>query len=163
MKLQIVSEDNLIIKDNEPIFITHTDISWIPSDVWAVEWDSEKNGGEGIIEYREPAKGNDHITSLGIYSQAITDHAAEKLAQANAYETSRNHLEEVRRWRRALLNDSDWTQNADSPLNSSKKSEWAVYRQELRDIPETIASTPSLSAKALADDFSHSGWPTKPS
>ena len=96
-KLTIVAEDNMIILDNQVIRVTHTDISWIPSNVWAVQWDSEKNGGEGMIEYRpEAEKGNDKITSLGIYSQAITDHASEVTAQANAYEASRNHLNEVR-------------------------------------------------------------------
>jgi len=163
-KLTIVAEDNMIILDNEAVKFTHTDISWIPSNVWAVEWDSEKNGGEGMIEYRpEAEKGNDKITSLGIYSQAITDHASEKTAQANAYEASRNHLNEVKNYRNIMLSQSDWTQGSDSPLSSSKKTEWATYRQALRDIPATIAADSGLTAKALADDFTHSSWPTKPS
>lgn len=47
--------------------------------------------------------------------------------------------------RNALLAQSDWTQLQDSPFSSSEKSEWAVYRQALRDItlqptfPEGIA------------------------
>jgi len=159
-KLTIVSEDNMIIVDNEPIVVSHTDISWIPTNVWAVEWDGEK----GIIEYRpEATKGNDKITSLGIYSQAITDHASEKTAQANAAEAARNHLSEVKHYRQMMLQDSDWTQVPDSPLSSSKKTEWATYRQALRDIPATIAADANLTNKALADDLTHSGWPTKPS
>jgi len=163
-KLTIVTEDNMIILNNEAIKFTHTDISWIPSNVWAVQWDSEKNGGEGIIEYRREAeKGQDKITSLGIYSQAITDHATEKTAIANAYEASRNHLDEVKNYRNIMLTQSDWTQGNDSPLSSSKKTEWATYRQSLRDIPATIAADSNLTAKAMADDFTHSSWPTKPS
>lgn len=34
-----------------------------------------------------------------------------------------------------LLRDSDWTQFGDSPLSDSKKTEWATYRQSLRDLP----------------------------
>lgn len=34
-----------------------------------------------------------------------------------------------------LLGESDWTQFGDSPLSDSKKTEWATYRQSLRDLP----------------------------
>ena len=34
-----------------------------------------------------------------------------------------------------LLKESDWTQFGDSPLSDSKKTEWATYRQSLRDLP----------------------------
>jgi hypothetical protein len=43
--------------------------------------------------------------------------------------------------RNALLASSDWTQLPDNPLSSEKQSEWAVYRQALRDIT-TQASYP---------------------
>ena len=68
-----------------------------------------------------------------------------------------------RGYRNILLTQSDWTQGNDSPLSSSKKTEWATYRQALRDIPATIAADSNLTAKALADNHSHSSWPTKPS
>lgn len=42
---------------------------------------------------------------------------------------------EINTQRRQLLADSDWTQLADAPLTTAKKSEWASYRQALRDIP----------------------------
>ena len=62
-----------------------------------------------------------------------------------------------------LLYDSDWTQGADSPFNDSKKSEWATYRQQLRDLPATIAADSNITAKAMMDDINHSAWPTRPS
>ena len=37
--------------------------------------------------------------------------------------------------RNRILRDSDWTQLPDSPLSDEKKSEWATYRQALRDLP----------------------------
>ena len=46
--------------------------------------------------------------------------------------------------RNNLLTLSDWTQMPDVPLNEEKKTAWAVYRQELRDIstqpgfPDTV-------------------------
>ena len=42
--------------------------------------------------------------------------------------------------RTTLLQDCDWTQVTDSPLSTSDKAAWAVYRQALRDLPGTIGS-----------------------
>ncbi len=36
--------------------------------------------------------------------------------------------------RNKLLYQSDWTQLPNSPLTTEKQQEWAVYRQQLRDI-----------------------------
>ena len=43
----------------------------------------------------------------------------------------------MRHWRDILLAQSDWTQLPDSPLTDAKKTEWATYRQALRDFPST--------------------------
>lgn len=56
----------------------------------------------------------------------------------------------VRVNRTNLLKESDWTQGADSPLTDSKKTEWATYRQSLRNIP------------TQSDPYNIT-WPTKPS
>ena len=41
-----------------------------------------------------------------------------------------------RNTRTALLDESDWTQVADTALTTEKKAEWATYRQSLRDLPD---------------------------
>ena len=45
-------------------------------------------------------------------------------------------ISDMRDERNSLLAQSDWTQSADSPLSDSKKTEWATYRQALRDFPD---------------------------
>lgn len=45
------------------------------------------------------------------------------------------YVERMRHWRDILLAQSDWTQLPDSPLTDAKKTEWATYRQALRDFP----------------------------
>lgn len=45
----------------------------------------------------------------------------------------------VRTIRDGLLSRSDWTQLPDSPLTEAKRTQWATYRQALRDILETNA------------------------
>ena len=56
--------------------------------------------------------------------------------------------------RNQLLADSDWTQTADKGgLADSKVTEWATYRQALRDLPTSSGS-----------NWPHNvTWPTKPS
>jgi hypothetical protein len=41
-------------------------------------------------------------------------------------------LERYRNWRAIELQSSDWTQLSDSPATAS---DWATYRQALRDLP----------------------------
>ena len=60
-------------------------------------------------------------------------------------------MEYLRTKRRHELTDCDWTQAVDSPLSDAKKTEWATYRQALRDLPTTTYSA--------IDDIV---WPTKP-
>jgi len=64
-----------------------------------------------------------------------------------------NVLAKLRLKRDVLLYESDWTQMSDSPLTDAKKTEWATYRQSLRDAPVTNASITNI------DD---AVWPTKP-
>jgi ABC-type proline/glycine betaine transport system substrate-binding protein len=52
--------------------------------------------------------------------------------------------------RNALLVSSDWTQYNDSPLGDEAKASWITYRQELRNLPATVA------------DPAESTWPEAP-
>ncbi len=60
------------------------------------------------------------------------------------------NYEDLRTVRNAVLAKCDYTQLSDSPLSDELKTEWATYRQALRDLPE---NTP---------DIKNVTWPTKP-
>jgi len=62
-------------------------------------------------------------------------------------------MTQVRFKRNTKLRASDWTQMADSPLTDAKKTEWADYRQSLRDLPLNQSSPASLEVVV---------WPTEP-
>jgi Phage tail assembly chaperone protein len=47
---------------------------------------------------------------------------------------------DLRSQRNSRLAASDWTQLADTHMSQDKKDAWAAYRQELRDLPETLTS-----------------------
>jgi len=53
----------------------------------------------------------------------------------------------LRELRNEQLRNTDWTGLSDAPLTDFEKSRWAVYRQNLRDLPETIDSLPSSQEK----------------
>ena len=68
---------------------------------------------------------------------------------------------DVEYWFRQVRNNklfkSDWTQTIDSPLTESKKTEWATYRQALRDLPST--TKPSLDENG---QLTNVDWPDEP-
>lgn len=47
--------------------------------------------------------------------------------------TNDQKWDQIRLWRNMELMRSDWTQLPDAPVNSSN---WAQYRQALRDLPQ---------------------------
>ena len=57
---------------------------------------------------------------------------------------------EGRGLRNGKLADTDWTQTDDFPGDAQKKSDFATYRQDLRDLP------------ADYPDYSTVVWPTEP-
>ena len=65
-----------------------------------------------------------------------------------------------RQMRNKKLLESDWTRIDDCGISTSKKEEWAKYRQELRDITKTV--TPVFITRGIIDESKFS-WPTKPS
>ena len=65
-----------------------------------------------------------------------------------------------RQMRNQKLLESDWTRIDDCGISTSKKAEWAKYRQELRDITKTV--TPVFITRGIIDESKFS-WPTKPS
>jgi hypothetical protein len=79
----------------------------------------------------------------------ITD---KEWAEIQAAEQLRNYdpLVALRAKRNDLLQESDWTQLADSPMPPEKREEWRIYRQALRDLPET------------AEDKKNPVWPLPP-
>ena len=61
--------------------------------------------------------------------------------------TNEQKWDQIKLWRNSELNNSDWTQLPDSPVD---KAAWAKYRQDLRDLPQQNVS---------ADD---AAFPVKP-
>jgi hypothetical protein len=65
-------------------------------------------------------------------------------------------INKLRVERNTLLKDCDWTMMSD--LNLENKDKWILYRQELRDMPETLPSVETDMAGNLIDVI----FPVKP-
>lgn len=86
--------------------------------------------------------GNDYAT-LQWYSEGEPPTQAECDAAWPTIQTDRKWAE-VRAERDRLLTATDWTQVADTPLTVADREGWAVYRQALRDIPQTQVDPDSV-------------------
>lgn len=73
-------------------------------------------------------------------------HTLNPITQA---EQDANALAAIRVTRDNLLVASDWTQMPDSPLTGAQKAAWVIYRNELRNFPNTV-------------DLNNVVWPTPP-
>lgn len=69
-----------------------------------------------------------------VYTIQVVDLTSQEQSD---YANTQNSItsSQKREQRNKLLSDTDWTQITDSPLTSEKKTEWANYRQALRDLP----------------------------
>ena len=63
--------------------------------------------------------------------------------------------------RNDLLKETDWTQISDVSMTEEKRSEWATYRQALRDlISQDIDFNAMWNGNYM--DWSQVNWPRKP-
>jgi hypothetical protein len=67
--------------------------------------------------------------NIARYRWTVTQKTGDELAQA-----TREKWLMIRHDRTIMLSNSDFTQVADAPMTSEKRTEWATYRQALRDI-----------------------------
>ena len=138
MKLTIIPDGKIIGIGGTFYENVQQDLSWIPSNVHAVQW----SDSSGEIEYNDGTP-NQIISELGIYSQAQTDYNNETQRVAAA----RDYWEELRTKRNQLLAETDYLALSDLTLSTDMRT----YRQALRDLP------------ANTSDAANPVWPTKPS
>ena len=159
MRLTIITADKGIGIDGQFILGIQEELSWIPSNIRAVQW--YETWGE--IEYGDGSP-NEKIEELGIYEQAVDTFNNEKQrledeekAKVEAIEAARDYWKEFRDLRNKKLTECDWTQTLDAPLTEEQKTSWKIYRQALRDLTKNITDP-----KVLVNNSNNLGWPTKP-
>lgn len=81
---------------------------------------------------------------------SVRPFTSEEVAEKTSYMLDNTLKFDLRLERNKRLADCDWTQFDTTPLSPEKKAEWAVYRQALRDLPDTV------------QDIRNIIWPTQP-
>lgn len=152
MRLTIIPQDKFIRIDDVMLGNIQEDLSWIPSDVHAVQWYDTW----GEVEYNGNSP-NTRIEELGIYEQAIQILQDEIERRKEEIESSRDYWYEFRFIRNDKLSNTDWTQVPDSPLTEEQKENWRIYRQQLRDLPDIITDP-----KPFVNDEFGPLWPQEP-
>lgn len=142
MKITVIPEGKIIGIGGTFYEDVQQDLSWIPSNVYVVQW----SDSSGEIEYNDGTP-NEIISDLGIYAQAQTDFDNETQRIAAAVEAARDYWEELRTKRNQLLAETDYLALVDSTLSADMRT----YRQALRDLP------------ANTSDPANPTWPTPPS
>jgi hypothetical protein len=156
MKLTIIVKDKFISVNGNGILNIEQDLSWIPTEVTAVQW----NHNYGHVEYVDNRE-NLEIFELGIYEQALIDYnnEIERLSELQSIaESEIDYWDMLREIRTSKLTDTDWTQIADNNLSEEQVNLWQIYRQTLRDMPQYISDP-----KPLVLDKNHKDWPIPPS
>lgn len=106
-----------------------------------------------IPDDARPVTEEQHAALLNAQAEGATiepDENGDPIAVARAPLTDEQMLDVLRAERNALLAASDWSQFADAPLTDEQRAAWRVYRQALRDLPETV------------DDLAAIAWPSAP-
>lgn len=83
----------------------------------------------------------DEIAAIAAQEQAWNDGAFDRA------------MADLRQRRNKLLAESDWTVLQDNPLTPAKRSEWMVYRTELRNITQGLNTV---------EDINNIDYPDKP-
>ena len=162
MRLSIVVPDRSIAINNIGMGDILEDMSWIPEDVHAIQWDQT----EGHIEYKPHLNiPNQVITEIDFYyEKSLETLDAEKQRRDKEKEEAQEAIDAItdfskglRNLRNHRLSNCDWTALNDVALSPEKKQEWEQYRQVLRDLPSIVTNP-----KDLVKDPNHPDWPAPP-
>ena len=72
--------------------------------------------------------------------EVIQTHEIRKKTESEIEKELEQKWEDIRNKRDYILSSTDWTQLNDAPLTEIEREAWAVYRQALRDMTESVES-----------------------
>lgn len=144
-------------KDNVYTGCSEADVSPLEPDIFLVPAFATTISVPNFSEDTEECVWNG--TSWDVRERGWSKKVLEEQKKADEEEpvnAPRDVWEELRFWRRAYLQQTDWTQFNDSPLTEEQRQKWATYRQELRDI------TIGLNETMTDEEYDSLIWPTPP-
>lgn len=172
-RLVYIADDGTIgIDGNNLLGIDNQYFDWVPSNVHAVQWYGDDEGGEIEFKPSSPLANdkpqNQKFSELGEWEQLVQIYADEIARREEAerirlelIEASRDYWAEFREIRNVKLMECDWTQLPNAPLTQAQVDAWTQYRQELRDLPDLITDPKPLVVAYQSGEI-HPDWPIPP-
>ena len=169
MKLTIVYSDNLVvINENQQYF--DLSVYPFPKDFWALQWSNDF----GEIEYK--TQNNEKINILPDWTEVIIQKHKELKKQSETPPlppTEKEQYEKVINQRNQLLKNSDWVVlrykdqfalGIFTTLSEAAYQATLVWRQQLRDMPQSMVQTVAKSASgdSVEDAAPNWTWPPLP-
>jgi hypothetical protein len=144
MKLSIISDDKSAYKDKQAFEID--DISYIPENVHALQFDDIKNVGH--IEYKNLP--NEEITVLPDWAIVAFKKFDDELISYEAKITANQitNFDKCKLKAQSLLNDTDWSVLPDVNLVNSE--DFVTYRDILRKLVINPVENPEFPVKPKA-------------
>lgn len=111
-----------LLKDDVPLLVSH---GWYPVVKVSVDYDTSTHR---ISKY--------NYEIFDLYVTETPEIEPIPSAEIPSFgDLKSEFLDQLRTRRNEKLQESDWTQLADSPLSEEQKQRWRDYRQALRDLP----------------------------
>jgi hypothetical protein len=89
------------------------------------------------------------IPFWGVFIDCFPEQEQKLHDQDESAITNDEWLAIARWWRNALLNESDWSQVPDNSLSESQRESYRQYRQELREITESVSNPKDIVFPAI--------------
>lgn len=112
-----------------------------------------ENSAKRVNRFKAYDTLTEQITTCAPYEEGEWVYVVEVLAltQEQIASLKSSAMQQLRAQRNSLLLQSDWTQLVDTP--QAIKSSWAAYRQQLRDLPETVLEPRGFTAWPQNPDY----------
>ena len=126
--------DNNIVTEVFNLKEKYNNVSF-PNNGPSQEW-LEENNLYSVTVFKQHDRNTEKLVSCEPYfeNNQVFLVTVQQLTEEEINSKNESQWANVRSTRNNLLKDSDWTALVDVDLSAEKKSEWAIYRQALRDI-----------------------------
>ena len=133
MEIAIIQNGSITVGDYRVMFPNTSFSASGPSDEFL-----SSNGAKKLNRFKSHDRLTQKLVSCAAYDDGEFVSVVEvvSLTSAEIQAAKDAAMAQLRNTRNNLLSASDWTQIPDCTI--SNKTEWATYRQALRDFPDTI-------------------------
>jgi len=140
MEIAIIQNGSITVGDYKAMFPNTSFTASGPSDEFLVE-----QGAKKLTRFKSHDRLTQKLVACGAYDDGefVSVVEVQSLTADEIQSAKDSAMANLRGQRDRLLSACDWTQLPDCSI--PKKTEWATYRQALRDLPESVEDARTFS------------------